>query len=246
MTHPDVQIKLLPGRKAPSLLHGDTEFQLTPAYVAGAEAFRARIPYTANPHKEASPKHQEWDAGHENEGAGLHKGLNLRAPATVERVMPVARPAFTAPQMDRLIRMVGRDHEEAVYRSRDTTPQQQAFQEGEAAALREMFDELQRASAEQQEPVEEVEFRLTAKVTDANSLHAVALDHCLHERCITEDEAEEMLKGPGGEVKIGMCLRMLLDPAGGIPGLEIQDSGTNLDEHERDDESAQFSRPRAG
>lgn len=58
--------------KPNQLLCGDTLYDLTEAYRAGARACRSETPFFANPHRDGSQRHDDWAAGHDNEAAGLH------------------------------------------------------------------------------------------------------------------------------------------------------------------------------
>jgi len=59
--------------KTNRLLAGDTLYDLTEAYRAGARACRAETPFWANPHRDGSQRHADWASGHDNEAAGLHR-----------------------------------------------------------------------------------------------------------------------------------------------------------------------------
>jgi hypothetical protein len=80
------------------LLIGDTEYELSEAYIHGAKAFRANTPNNCNPHRYRSAIHDAWDYGHCNESAGEHfrfgqdvlvaarKGLRFEMDNAVPRV----------------------------------------------------------------------------------------------------------------------------------------------------------------
>jgi hypothetical protein len=55
-----------------TLVCSDTEFAVTEFYINGALAERNNGPYHANPHRQGSMRHDEWNYGHENESAGEH------------------------------------------------------------------------------------------------------------------------------------------------------------------------------
>lgn len=55
-----------------TLLIGDTEFEIDPFYSAGALAARHGVPWTANPHRAGSARHDQWSRGHENESEAAH------------------------------------------------------------------------------------------------------------------------------------------------------------------------------
>jgi uncharacterized protein with von Willebrand factor type A (vWA) domain len=80
-------------RKMNQLLVGDTLYDLTEAYRAGARACRAETPFWSNPHRDGSQRHADWAAGHDNEAAGLHRvSVTIdaieAAPAGLEFVSP--------------------------------------------------------------------------------------------------------------------------------------------------------------
>lgn len=54
------------------LITGDTKYELTKAYIAGALAMRAMRPWTCNPHRNGTMAADDWDYGHVNESAGVH------------------------------------------------------------------------------------------------------------------------------------------------------------------------------
>jgi len=54
------------------LLCGDTLYEMSQAYLAGARALRRNVPFFANPHRDGSQRHADWAAGHDNEAAGEH------------------------------------------------------------------------------------------------------------------------------------------------------------------------------
>lgn len=80
---------------ANQLLCGDTLYDLTEAYRAGARACRSETPFWANPHRENSQRHADWAAGHDNEAAELHlvDGLDVIEAAPCGKT-------FTAPEME--------------------------------------------------------------------------------------------------------------------------------------------------
>jgi hypothetical protein len=56
------------------LLCGDTLYDLTPAYIAGARALRKEVPHWANPYDDDTEEqdYADWDDGHTNEAAHEH------------------------------------------------------------------------------------------------------------------------------------------------------------------------------
>ena len=63
------------------------------------------------------------------------------------------------------------------------------------------------------------EFDLSIRVDDVPELFAAARERALKER-YPPAHADELLKWPDGEVNIGACLVMLLDP-GSLPGCSV-------------------------
>lgn len=59
------------------LLCGDTLYDLTPAYIAGALALRRNTPHWANPYSDDSQEADDWDYGHTNEAAHEHHRFGL-------------------------------------------------------------------------------------------------------------------------------------------------------------------------
>lgn len=58
-------------RKYKTVTYGDTEYELTPAYRAGAQANRDGVHYHSNPHRRGSRAHDDWNYGYENEDEDL-------------------------------------------------------------------------------------------------------------------------------------------------------------------------------
>jgi hypothetical protein len=54
------------------LIVNDVEYDLNKAYRAGALDLRKGVPWTCNPYKEGSVKHDQWSYGHINESEDLH------------------------------------------------------------------------------------------------------------------------------------------------------------------------------
>lgn len=50
-----------------TIVINDTEYTLTKAYKEGAEAFKAGVPWFANPYRMGTNAHDEWGDGHVNE-----------------------------------------------------------------------------------------------------------------------------------------------------------------------------------
>lgn len=48
----------------PTLEIGDTSYDLTEAFCAGAVAFHDQIPYNFNPYRSTDDRHDEWSEGH--------------------------------------------------------------------------------------------------------------------------------------------------------------------------------------
>ncbi len=55
-----------------TLVVHDTEYEMSPAYLRGAQAFRDSVPNNCNPHRFGSAAHDAWDYGHVNESVGEH------------------------------------------------------------------------------------------------------------------------------------------------------------------------------
>lgn len=55
-----------------TLLCGDTEYELSPAYKQGALDCRNYISCYSNPFRDGSQKYYDWEYGHDNEAAGEH------------------------------------------------------------------------------------------------------------------------------------------------------------------------------
>lgn len=74
--------------KPNQLVIGDTIYSMTPAYIEGARALRRDVPYHCNPHRSGSQREDNWNYGHENEGAHEHlrfdKDLLNEAPTGIE------------------------------------------------------------------------------------------------------------------------------------------------------------------
>lgn len=54
------------------LIIGDTIYDITPAYIAGARALRQETPHWANPYEDGTQDAYDWDDGHTNEAAHEH------------------------------------------------------------------------------------------------------------------------------------------------------------------------------
>lgn len=55
------------------LVIDDTVYTLTPAYRAGAQAYKAGTPYNVgNPYRDGSQAWYDWNDGHVNESEGYH------------------------------------------------------------------------------------------------------------------------------------------------------------------------------
>jgi hypothetical protein len=55
-----------------TLIIGDTEYTLTPAYIEGALDYRASIPYWSNPYRDGTQKYYDWVDGHVNDSEDAH------------------------------------------------------------------------------------------------------------------------------------------------------------------------------
>lgn len=59
--------------KTNTLICGDDMYHMDAAYRAGARAMRQLIPYSvANPYRDGTQQHDQFDYGHVNESAGEH------------------------------------------------------------------------------------------------------------------------------------------------------------------------------
>lgn len=67
-----------------SLVIHDTVYAMTPAYLNGAKAMRARVSHHCNPHRLGSQAHADWGDGHTHEAGHEHLrfGLDLLAEKT--------------------------------------------------------------------------------------------------------------------------------------------------------------------
>lgn len=54
------------------LLLGDSAYVMDNEYREGAQAMRRQVPWSANPYRRGSAKHDSWDLGHVNESAKAH------------------------------------------------------------------------------------------------------------------------------------------------------------------------------
>lgn len=61
----------------PIIIVGDSQYDMTPAYIEGALAFRKSISWKSNPYREGSANHQSWEYGHVHESAGEHIRFGL-------------------------------------------------------------------------------------------------------------------------------------------------------------------------
>ncbi len=62
-----------------TLVIGDTEYTLTPAYMEGALDHRAGVPWNCNPYRDygtEEQKHTDWADGHVNDSEDLHEEIN--------------------------------------------------------------------------------------------------------------------------------------------------------------------------
>ena len=55
-----------------TIVINDTEYALTPAYLAGVRAFRRNDSYHSNPHRFCTQQYDDWVAGYTNEEESLH------------------------------------------------------------------------------------------------------------------------------------------------------------------------------
>lgn len=51
---------------------GDSAYEITDHYRAGAKALRNQTPFFCNPHRDGSRRHDDWSYGHDHEAAGFH------------------------------------------------------------------------------------------------------------------------------------------------------------------------------
>ena len=68
-----------------TLLIGDTIYDITPAYINGAQAMRDNVTCHANPHRHGSQRYNDWDCGHTHEAAGLHQFDDIDVIKTKEK-----------------------------------------------------------------------------------------------------------------------------------------------------------------
>lgn len=59
-------------RNPNTLLVGDTLYEISKPYRAGARAMRNETVFFANPHRQGSRAHDEWAYGHDHEACGFH------------------------------------------------------------------------------------------------------------------------------------------------------------------------------
>lgn len=50
----------------------DTIYDVTEAYIGGAQACRDKVSHHANPHRDGSQRASDWSCGHDQEAAGFH------------------------------------------------------------------------------------------------------------------------------------------------------------------------------
>ena len=55
---------------------GDTIYDMTPEYVAGAMALRRGVSHHCNPHRQSSQRFADCSNGHDNEASGEHHRLS--------------------------------------------------------------------------------------------------------------------------------------------------------------------------
>lgn len=55
----------------------DTVYTITPFYRAGAKACKRSVDVRANPHRSGSQRYEDWQDGHVNESADIHKRIRL-------------------------------------------------------------------------------------------------------------------------------------------------------------------------
>lgn len=61
-------------RKYREIVVGDTIYEASPAYRAGAKWARLDLPWLgANPHRDGSQAHNDWEDGYNNEMDGVHE-----------------------------------------------------------------------------------------------------------------------------------------------------------------------------
>lgn len=54
------------------LIVDDTGYVIDSTYIAGADAFRNRVPNSCNPYGDNTDKSYAWDYGHTNDSCDLH------------------------------------------------------------------------------------------------------------------------------------------------------------------------------
>lgn len=59
------------------IILGDTQYTADRFYMEGVKAARQEIPWSCNPYRDGSMRHDQWNYGHENECAGEHEGLQI-------------------------------------------------------------------------------------------------------------------------------------------------------------------------
>lgn len=55
-----------------TILIGDSVYEVTDQYKAGAKALRDQTPFHCNPHRDGSRRHDDWSYGHDHEAADFH------------------------------------------------------------------------------------------------------------------------------------------------------------------------------
>lgn len=84
-----------------TLIVDDASYEMTREYREGAEAARASIPWSCNPHRDRSARHEQWSLGHCNEYAGVHvvDGVDVityRGPSRIFRTIELVFSAQAA------------------------------------------------------------------------------------------------------------------------------------------------------
>lgn len=71
--------------KLNTIIMGDSVYEMSDAYLAGARDFRQGVSFHFNPHRHGSQRYDDWDAGHTHDAAHEHYrfGIDLiEAPRT--------------------------------------------------------------------------------------------------------------------------------------------------------------------
>ncbi len=77
------------------LIIGDTQYTLDSFYIQGALAMRNSVPYSANPYRSFSGRHDQWNYGHENENAGEHVRFGVDVLSELPRGRVIAEDPAT-------------------------------------------------------------------------------------------------------------------------------------------------------